>query len=160
MMRDLAAILADGGQDAADGAFRLLNRRGIQINSSFNIASVNRGKFHNPLFVNPDDLSALGLNSGAEVELSTGTDRVCALVEADPSMPRGAVALAHCFGGAPGDEDPRFHGAAVNRLLSLKAPRDAYTGQPLMANVPVRIRARDQQTPTVTMAQQKEYHPG
>jgi anaerobic selenocysteine-containing dehydrogenase len=160
MMRDLAAILADAGQHGVEGEFRLLNRRGIQINSSFNIASVNRGKFHNPLFVNPDDLSALGVTSGAEVELSSGTDRICALVEADPSMPRGAVALAHCFGGAPGDEEPRFHGAAVNRLLSLHAPRDAYTGQPLMANVPVRIRARDQQTPNATAAQQKEYHPG
>jgi hypothetical protein len=29
-----------------------------------------------------------------------------------------------------------------------------------MANVPVRIRARDQQTPNATTAQQKEYHPG
>jgi len=159
MMCDLAAILAEPGQDADGGGFRLLNRRGIQINSSFNIASVNRGRFDNPLFVNPDDLSALGLDNGTEVEVASATDRVRALVKADPSMPRGAVAMAHCFGGAPGDEPSDFPGAPVNRLLSVKAPRDPYTGQPLMANMPVSIRASSGHVPTATKAKQKEYDP-
>jgi anaerobic selenocysteine-containing dehydrogenase len=159
MMRDLAAMLADGGQEASAREFRLLNRRGIQINSSFNIASVNRGRFDNPLFVNPGDLAALGLDGGDEVEVASPTDSVRALVKADPSMPQGAVALAHCFGAAPGDEDAAFPGAAVNRLLSVEAPRDPYTGQPLMANVPVTIRAINRHGPSAATAKQKEVAP-
>jgi hypothetical protein len=48
--------------------------------------------------------------------------------------------MAHCFGDAPKEDDLLTKGTAVSRLLSLKFARDAYTGQPIMANIAVRIR--------------------
>jgi anaerobic selenocysteine-containing dehydrogenase len=140
MMRDLAAIAAEQPADLAADEFRLLNRRGLQINSSYNIGKINLGRFHNPLFVNPSDLAALGMEDGDEVEVATSVDAVRAIVEADESVLPGSVSMLHCFGDTPDEDDLLTKGSAVNRLLSATAPRDAYSGQPLMANLPVRIR--------------------
>jgi anaerobic selenocysteine-containing dehydrogenase len=140
MTGDLAAVFSEAPAAEAQRPFRLLNRRGVQINSSFNVESVNRGRFHNPLFMHPADAAALGLSSGDEVEIASETASLRAVVEADPSVRQGSVSMFHCFGDAPGDDDLRTKGSATNRLVSLSFPRDAYTGQPLMANIPVHIR--------------------
>jgi len=147
MMQDLAEVAAERSLGAAPGELRLLNRRGIQINSSFNIDEVNRGRFYNPLFVNPVDLAALELESGDEVEVASEVDAIRAIVEADESVRPGSASMHHCFGTVPGEDDLQAKGSSVNRLLSVTFPRDAYTGQPLMANVAVRIRKLDSADP-------------
>ena len=48
--------------------------------------------------------------------------------------------MSHGFGGSPVDaEDPVGRGANTNRLLSLTAEYDRYTGMPRMGSVPVAI---------------------
>jgi anaerobic selenocysteine-containing dehydrogenase len=140
MMRDLADVAAERPAAIEAGELRLLNRRGVQINSAYNIGKVNGGRFDNPLFMNPADLAALNLESGDEVEVASEWDAVRALVESDDSVRPGSVSMWQCFGDIPGEDDLAAKGAAVNRLLSVGLPRDAYSGQPLMANLPVRIR--------------------
>ena len=144
MMRDLGEAAAEHSSPAPVAAFRLLNRRGLQINSNYNIGKVNRGRFFNPLFVNPDDLAMLGLTEGAEVEIRSARGGIRAIAQADRTVMRGTVSMQHCFGDAPSnDEDVVRTGSPVNRLLSVKFARDPYSGQPVMSNVAVRISAVD-----------------
>jgi len=140
MMADLAEVAAKPLADSTTETFRLLNRRGVQINSAFNVDKVNRGRFYNPLFVNPADLAALGLEDGDEVEIASEAGAVRVVAEADESVRRGSVSMYQCFGDAPEGDDLLGKGSSVNRLLSTDAPRDPYSGQPLMANLPVKIR--------------------
>jgi anaerobic selenocysteine-containing dehydrogenase len=157
MMRDLAQVAAEPSPGAAPGELRLLNRRGVQINSSFNIGAINRGRFDNPLFVNPADLAALGLETGDQVEVASEVGAIRAIVEADETVRPGSASMSHCFGDAPGEDDLQTKGSSVNRLLSVGFARDAYSGQPIMANVAVQIR---RVTATGTLSDQSSVKEG
>jgi hypothetical protein len=66
---------------------------------------------------------------------------VYAIVEPDADLLRGTVSAAHGFGHLTRAADPRAGGFNVNRLLGADGPVERYSGQPLMSNVPVAIRA-------------------
>jgi anaerobic selenocysteine-containing dehydrogenase len=122
----------------ADYPFRLISRRMRHVHNSFcNLASTNRGKAYNPAFVHPDDLVHAGLAEGDRVVLCSARGRLEAIVEADPSLRRGLVSMAHCFGGKAGDY--ARDGGNVNALVPNDDVFDRFTGQPRMSNVPVRI---------------------
>lgn len=144
MLRDLRASAAvhDVAADAgADDEFRLVVRRMHQINSSLHTPAVHRGRPYNPAFMHPQDLERLGLADGEEVEITSARASVRAIVAADPSLRPGLVSMAHCFGGPPeADDQVRLVGSPANRLLSVDRVYEPYSGQPLMSNVPVRIR--------------------
>ncbi len=140
MMNDLSAVSTEYWQKPQAGEFRLLNRRGLQVNSNYNIGKINRGRFYNPLFIHPDDLALLGAEDGREVEICSAQGSIRAIAHADGTIMRGTVSMQHCFGDAPSmTEDTARTGSAVNRLLSFEFERDPYTGQPLMSNVAVTI---------------------
>lgn len=145
MMRDLDATYAGttgihARTDERD--FRLVGRRQHQYNSSFNERSVNRGRFHNPAFLHPDDLERLGLAAGDLVELGSAHATIVAIAEPDPNVRPGVVSMAHAFGDVPGDDDQvRRVGSNTNRLLTVDQIFDRYSGQPLMSNVPVSVHA-------------------
>ena len=62
------------------------------------------------------------------------------IVEEDETLRRGTVSIAFGFGGRP-ELDEQFSeiGSSTNRLVRDDGVFDAYTGQPLMSNIPVRI---------------------
>jgi predicted molibdopterin-dependent oxidoreductase YjgC len=131
-----------GCRRAEIGEIRLLNRRMLQVNSSYNIERINQGVDHNPLFMNPRDMADRCIDDGEEVEVASAAGTVRAVVQLDPSVMAGTASISHCFGDAPdndSDDDVRTIGSAVNRLNSVKFLRDPYSGQPQMANLPVTI---------------------
>jgi anaerobic selenocysteine-containing dehydrogenase len=109
-------------------------------NSSVNVASTHRGRPYNPAFLHPDDLAAHGLRPGEAVRLVAARDQITCVVDADPSLRRGLVSMAHAFGGLP-EEDGRFRelGSSTSRLLVDDAGFERYSGQPRMSAVPVVI---------------------
>lgn len=131
--------------DSAAFPFLLIGQR-VQrtYNSSYIYPSGRRGLVHNPAHVHPDDLEGLGLASGDMVRLRSSRASISAIVEADASLRRGVVAMAHCFGGAPDDEDRYAEvGSPTNRLLDITDLADRYIGMPRMGATPIRIERPD-----------------
>jgi anaerobic selenocysteine-containing dehydrogenase len=125
----------------SDRAFRLVSRRAMHVyNSSYNDASTNRGRAHNPAFLHPDDLTRLGVRPGDEVRICSDAAEVTAIVEADANVRPGVVSMSAGFGGVLDQDDIRALGTNVNRLLRNDVHFDRYSGQPLMSNVPVDVR--------------------
>jgi anaerobic selenocysteine-containing dehydrogenase len=146
MMRDVSAELrrpVDRGTD--DFPFRLIGRRMQRtINSCQNFPEVHRGRGYNPAFMHPEDLAVLGLVSGDAVDITSRRATIPGVVEADPSLRRGLVAMTHGFGDAP-DRDGEFReiGSPTGRLLDCHEFADPYVGMPKMGNVAVAIAKRD-----------------
>lgn len=94
----------------------------------------------NPAFLHPDELAALGLSPGDKVEIESAHGRVVAVVEADPDLRPGVVALAHGWGDPPGSNaDVKQSGTAVNRLIDTDRNYEAVNAMPHMSSIPVNI---------------------
>jgi anaerobic selenocysteine-containing dehydrogenase len=144
MMRDLAlrsSANARAVRDEERFPFRLLCRRERHVyNSSCNVAANNRGRGYNPAFIHPLDLEALGLRSGDSVWIESDLAGIPAIVESDETLRQGMVSIAFGFGGHPNLDDQFAQiGSSTNRLVRDDGVFDAYTGQPQMSNIPVRI---------------------
>ena len=148
MMRDLAAVartlggLKNASPTQDDRPFRLLCRRVTHMyNSSTNIGTNNRGRRHNPAYMNPEDLEMLGVGAGDVVEISSMRASILGIVEVDAGLRRGLVSMTHGFGGLPDEpEVTRDVGGATARLSGGDLPCDPYSGQPQMSNIPVSVR--------------------
>jgi anaerobic selenocysteine-containing dehydrogenase len=148
MLADLAEEAARGTGDISTWAderfpFRLISRRVMsRYNSSGHaITRLEALDDHNPLFVHPDDLAQLGIESGTVVEITSGAGTILGMTEADDSMRRGVVSMVHCFGDVPerDGDNPRPSGP-TGRLMTIDDVYEPYIGMPLMGNVPVSLR--------------------
>jgi anaerobic selenocysteine-containing dehydrogenase len=126
--------------------FRLVPRRSNNFMNSTgrNIGRLQGAKPWNPALMHPDDLASLGLESGTSIRLRSPWDAIPAVVEADPTLRRGVIAMTHGFGGLPGEE-ARFLelGSNTGRLLNTEVDFDPYTGMPRIGNVPVTVEPFD-----------------
>jgi anaerobic selenocysteine-containing dehydrogenase len=146
MLADLQRELPNAGPKTSIPAldvhpFTLVSVRPQQIyNSTVNLAVLNRGRAYNPAYLHPADLSRLGLASGDTVEIVSATSSIPSIVEADPDLREGLVAMSYGFGGHP-DRDREFRaiGSSPARLLDGGDVADAYSGMPRI-NVRVNIR--------------------
>jgi anaerobic selenocysteine-containing dehydrogenase len=95
----------------------------------------------NPCFVHPDDLADLHMTDGDLLSLTSDHGSINAVAASDPTLRRGVLAMTHCHGGLPGDDDDtvRF-GANPSRLLSLTERRQPVSLMPWMTAVPVSCR--------------------
>ena len=102
---------------------------------------------HNPAFLHPQDIEALGLDEGDQVEISSGYSSIIGIVEEDARLRPGVLSMSHCFGGLPGeDEDPEA-GACTGRLVDARTHHQAINAMPTMSGVPVRIVRVGQREP-------------
>jgi anaerobic selenocysteine-containing dehydrogenase len=144
MLRDLAGHVPSPDNPAdATYPFRLINRRMMHVvNSSYDARGAAGHPKINPAFMSATDLAALDLVTGDEVEIESPHGTIRAIVALDGDMRDGTVSMMFGFGGPPGhDARVREIGSPVARLLSTTDFHDPYSGQPLMSNVPIRIRA-------------------
>jgi anaerobic selenocysteine-containing dehydrogenase len=94
----------------------------------------------NPAFLHPDELRTRGMAPGDLAEVRSRHGVIEVIVEADPDLRRGVLAIAHGFGRAPGEAaDTRVHGANVNRLTRLDDDYDRFSGMPRMGAIPVSL---------------------
>lgn len=122
--------------------FRLLCRRLNHVyNSSCNKKVTHKGVPYNPAYLNPDDMTEIGVAEGEEIRISSEIGAVRALAHADRNLIRKTVSMAFAYGRADDPEaEPDIHGCNPNRLIPTNRVYDPYTGQPRMTNVPVTIR--------------------
>ena len=99
----------------------------------------------NPLHMNPDDASRMGLADRQEVTVSNDYGRIIATVKLDDSLRPGVVAMTHGWGHG---DNPRFSvasnhpGVNVNQLLPTgPGSFERLSSQSFMTGVPVAVDA-------------------
>jgi anaerobic selenocysteine-containing dehydrogenase len=93
---------------------------------------------HNPLWIHPDDLAALGVTAGERVSIESAHGRIEAVAEADATLRRGVVSITHGWGGLP--DDAPTQGVNVNRITSTRADLDPINAMPRLTALPVRVQ--------------------
>jgi anaerobic selenocysteine-containing dehydrogenase len=145
MVAELHAVAAEPIEhEALPGyPFRLISRRmhGVMNTTGRNNARQLRGRHHNPAFMNPLDLEALGLSDGDTIRIASRHGEIPAIVEAEDAIRRGVISMSHCFGGTDPDcpSDVREAGANTGLLSSVEHEYDPHSGIPRMSAIPVRI---------------------
>jgi anaerobic selenocysteine-containing dehydrogenase len=150
MMHDLDELTERGSGDLASWAgddypFRLVGRR---MHAHYNSGGMTaprlqRAEPTNPAFLHPDDLAMLGVREGEVVEITSARATILGVAAAEPTLRRGLVAMAHAWGDLE-EYDEKVHeiGGNTGRLADVGDAYDPYSGQPLMSNLPVRVRPR------------------
>jgi anaerobic selenocysteine-containing dehydrogenase len=147
MLEQLAEVRAEDPlarrRTGSDYPFQLVCRR---MQGSTNSAPRPEGVIrtgYNPLWMHPDDMAALDVCTGDEVEIRSRHGAIPGFVEADADMRPGVVAMTHGFGPKPNSNyDPRRDGSNINLLLSWHDDPDPYHGMPRMSAVPVAVKAK------------------
>lgn len=132
---------------AEQSPYRLTVRRMRQTMNSLisDPAQLDPKKRFNPAYMHPDDLVALGVTSGARIEIASDAGVLVATVEHDDSVRPGTVSMSHMWGGLP-DEPADPYGAACTSLLVSMKGCEPINAMPRMTNIPVRIRAVERET--------------
>jgi len=95
----------------------------------------------NPAYMHPDDLKALGVNSGDLIEIEGAYGMLVGVAEAAKDVKPGVISMAHAWGDIPGNwGEVREKGSSTNRLIDDHKTYDRITGQPRMTAIPVNVR--------------------
>src|SRR3546814_961402 len=77
---------------------------------------------YNPLHINPDDMSCLGLNDDAEIYLISPNGRIAAIVARDATLRPGVVSMSRNWGSLSADDaDYSSQGGSTNMLIRVDA---------------------------------------
>jgi anaerobic selenocysteine-containing dehydrogenase len=140
-LADVAAGLLAGGMSQAF-THLLSTRRMRNFYNSIGLhweGSRKRNPY-NPAYLNPADMTALGLSTGDRVAISSDHASIEAIVEADPMVRPGVISMAVAWGGLPGEDlDPARHGSSTNMLISTDRDADPLNAMPRMSAIPVNI---------------------
>ncbi len=156
MMTKLAAVATQQtGSELIEGyvdgefPFRLVSRR---LKASLNslgpeLPGLARKGTTNAAYMNPADLTALGLESGDLIDISSTVGTITGVCEAAPDVKQGVISMAHSWGdGSLEDDKVRDIGVPTSRLTSTTAAYDDITGMAVLSAIPVNVRASELQT--------------
>lgn len=110
---------------------RVMNSVGNQLSGTLKLDP------HNPAYMHPDELQALGLVAGDRVEIASEHGCIVTFAAPDTAVRSGVVSIAHCWGGLPGEESP---GANTNLLIACDKHVEPINAMPRMSAVPVTVR--------------------
>ncbi len=143
---DMAKLAATLAQPPADGLL-MIGRRHVRSNNSWlhNSYRLVKGKNRCTAMINPHDAKALGIDDGAEVEVSTRVGAIRLPAEVTDAIMPGVVSVPHGFGH---DRDgvelsvarEVAPGASMNDITDERL-HDPLTGMAIINGVPVQVRA-------------------
>ncbi len=147
-MAELAEVLAEtsdtfAGADVSGYPFRLVSRRLKHVLNSTGteLPALARKGTTNPAYMHPDDVAALGLESGEIIEISSPKASLLGVVEAADDVKRGVISMAHSWGGrSVTDEKVREIGSPTSRLVSVDVGHDPVTGMVVSSAIPVAVQ--------------------
>ncbi|MFC4594720.1 molybdopterin-containing oxidoreductase family protein [Sphingobium tyrosinilyticum] len=139
------AVVRTARDEIAGYPFRLISRRLIEVmNSAYTEASQSRRRFPtNPIFMNEQDMTRLGLADGGGVKLTGRTgDVVIGRARKDSGLQPGVIAMCHGWGNPElsGEVDPD---AFSGRLVSLEHDLETINFMPRQSSVPVQAQRFD-----------------
>lgn len=132
---DISAELEAAAKDSALDAeypFKLICRRVRWVMNSYDSSWGSAcGSVGEPTaWINPADLSDLGLADGAIVLIESRNGQLAAIMRSDKSLRPGVVSMSHCQ-----------EGASTNRLVD-SSRRETVNAMPLMSGIAVRLRSQ------------------
>jgi len=132
MLVELADARRNWWPDDPAFPYRLVCRRHVgALNSSGRDLPRMRQVPYNPAFLHPDDLAALGLEPGHEIEVRSATGVLHTVAAADATLRRGLVSITHAYGDVPGSGlGFEVTGSNANLLVRADANHDRITGMP------------------------------
>ena len=148
LMAELAEVLAEpssmfAGSDVSGYPFRLVSRRLKHVLNSTGteLPGLARRGTTNPAYMNPHDLTALGLTTGDIIEISSPRAVLHGVVEGADDVKRGVISMAHSWGGRSlTDEKVRDIGSPTSRLVSVDVGHDPVTGMVVSSAIPVAVK--------------------
>ena len=141
---ELAAVRAE--QPSGGFTHRLAVRRLREVQNTMyhRLPSVRRRMPFNSAYLHPLDMSELGVAYGDRIRIESRHGAVVTGVQADASMRRGVVSMAHGWGALPDESNSyREAGASTNLLIGTDAQLDPINAMPVMIGVPVNVRRCD-----------------
>lgn len=144
-VRDEVAELSRGllAANAGERFTHLLSTRRMRnfYNSiGMHLSGTRKRNPYNPAYLNPVDLTELGLVDGDRVVITSDHASIEAIVESDPAVRSGVVSMAVAWGGLPDENlDPAHHGSSTNMLITTDRNVDPLNAMPRMSAIPVNI---------------------
>jgi anaerobic selenocysteine-containing dehydrogenase len=146
VVSELAAVAAEPAAGIDSNFTHLLavrRVRDVQNTMYRQLDAIRQRMSHNPAWLHPDDLDALGIESGDRIAIESAHGRIEALAEADDDMRPGVISISHGWGGLPGDgdhdADPHRAGVNVNRLTTTHSDLQSINAMPRLTALPVRL---------------------
>ena len=149
VLQELGALAAEPAitnQASGSGCTHLLSVRrvrDVQNTMYRQLDAIRKRMPHNPAWLHPDDLAALGIATGQGIAIESANGRIEAVAEADDSMRPGVVSISHGWGGLPDDgpdtADPHRAGVNVNRLTTTRSGLQSINAMPRLTALPVRL---------------------
>jgi anaerobic selenocysteine-containing dehydrogenase len=141
-----AQDLNEEGRPAKDGSYThlLISRRlkHVYNSSGQQYAAIRKKGTTNPAYLNPDDLTALGIESGDMVQITGPGGSVVGVTQATNDIAPGVCSMTHAWGDLPSnDGSVREIGTSTNRLMTNDIDFDPISGMPRQSAIPVTIRA-------------------
>ncbi|HKR89629.1 MAG TPA: molybdopterin-dependent oxidoreductase [Phenylobacterium sp.] len=137
-VRQELAVIAQTSTDGSPRRYRLVGRRITELmNSEFRNSErlINRFDGAAPLYVNPEDMAAEGLEPGQAATITGDHGKITARVRPDPTLRRGVVAMPHCWNGVADAGSAADHTSwLVSLALKDVQPID---GMPQQSSLPV-----------------------
>jgi anaerobic selenocysteine-containing dehydrogenase len=117
--------------------------RGMMNSLGLALPEIRRRHPYNAAYLHPDDLAAMDLADGAEIDVVSDVGRMPAIVEADATVRPGVLSISHCWGGLPDERLPyEAVGASTNLLVRTDRFVEAINAMPRLSSIPVRIEPR------------------
>jgi anaerobic selenocysteine-containing dehydrogenase len=146
VVSELAAVGAEPATSTGNGFTHLLavrRVRDVQNTMYRQLDAIRHRMPHNPAWLHPEDLAALGIETGDRIAIESAHGRIEAFAEADDDMRPGVISITHGWGGLPGDReddaDPHSAGVNVNRLTSTQSELQSINAMPRLTALPVRL---------------------
>lgn len=138
---ELAIVAGEASADQDQPGYRLIARRErfVQNTVGIDLARVRARTPFNPAYLNPEDLSSLGLNAGDRVQIASDHGKISAIVEADATLRRGTIAVSHGWGDLDFDADVGQVGSSTNLLIADDRDIEPINAMVRMSGIPVSL---------------------
>jgi anaerobic selenocysteine-containing dehydrogenase len=143
MLGDLAEVSGNPYRATEKFPLLLLARRlRDHYNTSWHeMAALKKKQSSNYAFMNPYDMSSLGLEDGEIVEITSDAGTIFGVAATAPELLAGCVSMAHGWGVNPDEkEDPALHGGSTSRLCSTDRDCDPRNWMARQSAIPVRVK--------------------
>jgi len=150
--QELNAVAAEAIEQCAtfkDGSIaphRLIVRRHRDMYNSTGrfVATIRERIPHNPAYLHPQDMAALGLSDGDLLEIASDHGCITGIAAADATLRRGVVSMSHGFGGLPqgkgkGNGNRPGDGVSTNLLLTTSEDLQTINAMPRMSAIAVKL---------------------
>jgi len=94
---------------------------------------------YNYAYMNPEDLTAMGLAEGEKISITSDLARIEGIIESDPTVRRGVISMTHGFGTLPEETVYERDGSSTSMLISTDRDLDPINAMPRMTAIPVNI---------------------